>query len=202
MQERRLAVVAHPLGGAAGGGIDRWQVAAVGAEVGEAVAVSVVGVDPTLRCFGADANAVVFADVQQRERKPLVGSVNGGVDRTDRGRVVDRRVAETAHRDRVARPWRGDTDFGGSRNGERHPDCARKVRGDRRRLGDDVQVVAAEYFMPPTGDRVLGGRDNPEEYVTQRVASADLPGPLEEESARAVVQQCWIGGSKRGRDGG
>src|SRR6478609_1137724 len=128
--------------------------------------------------------------------------MNGGVDRTDRGRVVDRRVAETANRDPVARPGRGDTDFGGSRDGERDPDRARKVRGDRRRLGDDVQVVAAEHFMPSTGDRILGGGDDAEEYVTQRVASADLPGPLEEESARAVVQQCRIGGSKRGRDGG
>ena len=201
VQERRLAVVAHPLGGAAGGGVDARQVAAVGADVGQTVAVSVVGVDPALRGFGADADAVVFADEQQRKRKALVGSVNGGVDGTDRGGVIDGRIAETADRDRVGRPRRCDAQFGGSRDGERDPDRAREVGGDRRRLGDDVQVVAAEYFVPPTGDRLLGGRDDPEEHVAQRIASTDLPGPVEEEAARAVMQQCRIGGSKRGRDG-
>ena len=65
-----------------------------------------------------------------------------------------------------------------------------------------LQVVAAEHLVPSTGDRFLGGRHQPEQHVAQRVATVDLSGAGQEETAGAIVKQRRIGGTQRGRDGG
>jgi hypothetical protein len=77
-----------------------------------------------------------------------------------------------------------------------------QVRGDRRGLGNDVEVVSAEYLVPTAGHRFLGGGDDTEEHIAQWVAAPDLPGAFEEEGSGTVVQQRRIGRPECGRDGG
>jgi hypothetical protein len=72
--------------------------------------------------------------------------------------------------------------------------------GDGRGLRNHVEVVAAEHLVPTTGDRLLGGGDQPEQDVAQRVAAVHLGRAGEEEAAGAVVQQRGIGGAQRRRD--
>ena len=106
VQEGRRAAVAHPGRRGQRGVVDRRQVGAVGVEVPDAGPAGLRGGDPARRRPHADAQAVVLADEQQRQRQPLVGAVGGGVERAGRGRVVDRRVAEAADHDGVRRPGR------------------------------------------------------------------------------------------------
>ena len=84
---------------------------------------------------------------------------------TDASPKLQTAIASSGH-------GRATSEFGGPLDGERDPDRARKVGGDRRRLGDDVQIVPAEDFVPPAGDRLLGRRDDPEQHVAQPVASS------------------------------
>ena len=76
----------------------------------------------------ADAEAVVLADDQQRERQALVGAVPGGVERAHRGGVVDRGVAQAGHHDRVGGPAAGGAQPGGAAQREGEPDRARQMR--------------------------------------------------------------------------
>jgi hypothetical protein len=69
------------------------------------------------------------------------------------------------------------------------------VRGDRRRLGDDVEVGSAEHFVAAAGDGFLCGGDDPEQDVTQRITATDLACAFEEETARSIVQQRGVGGA-------
>ena len=202
MQERRATVCTHP-GGGGGRGVERRRhITAVGVEIPQPVTVSVGVLDPPSRRLDADADPVVLADEQQRHRHTLIRRVQRGVDGADRGGVVHRRVAEAAHRDGVVGPWAGHAQLPGARDGERDADGPRKVRCDGRGLRNDVQVVAAEHLVPPTGDRFLGGRHQPKQHVAQRVSTADLGGAGQEEPTGAIVQQRGIGRAKRGRHRG
>ena len=157
--------------------------------------------DPARGGLGADADAVVLADEQDRRRHTLVGGVDGGVDRSERGGVVRGRIAETADDDAVVGPRQCESELGGPVDGEGDPDRSRKVGGDRRGLRDDVEIVPAEDLVPAATDRLLGRRDDPEQHVAQPVAAPTCCAPGEEEAARAVVQQRGIGGPQGGGDG-
>ncbi len=64
---------------------------------------------------------------------------------------------------------------------ERDADCARQVRGDRRRLRDHGQLVMTEDLVPPAGDRLVGRGGHPEQDVRHAVAT-DLSGAGEVEA--------------------
>ena len=68
----------------------------------------------------------------------------------------------------------GDAELAGPGDGERDADRARQVRGDRRGLRNDVEVVAAEHLVPAAGDRFVGRGDHPEQHVAQRIAAVHL----------------------------
>ena len=57
--------------------------------------------DPTVRGGHADAHVVVLADEQDRHGQPDLHAVAGGVERRQRGGVVDRGIAKGARHDRV-----------------------------------------------------------------------------------------------------
>ncbi len=188
---------------AAAVGIERrGQIAAVGVEIRQAIAVSVCPLDPTPGCLDADTDPVVLTDEQQRHRHSLICGVQRGVDRADRGGVVHRRVAEAAHRECVVRPWAGHPKLFGACDGERDPDGPRQVRRDGRRLRNDVQVVPAEDLVPPTGDRLVGGRHQAEQHIPQWLATVDQGGAGQEEGAGSIMQQRRVGRPQCRRDGG
>ena len=159
VQDRGMAVLAHPGRRArCAVGERRGRVVAVGALDGELGAAVERLLDPALRRRHADPEPVVLADEEDRERLPSVGEVRRGVERGLRGRVVQRGVAERAHDDRVLRPGGGDAELPRALDRERDPDGARQVRGDRRGLRDDREVVVAEDLVPAARDRLLGSR--------------------------------------------
>ena len=183
MQERRSAASAHPVGGRGRCIERRGQVAAVGVEIPQAIAVSVGPFDPTPGCLYADTDPVVLTDEQQRHRHSLVCGMQRGVDRADRGGVVHRRVAEAAHRECIVRPRAWHPKLFRAGNGERDPDGARQVRRDGRRLRRDLERQRAEDLVAPAGDRLVGGRGQTE--ATRRKHRSVRPSvqPGEEEGA-------------------
>ena len=106
VQERGLAGAAHPLGQVGCDLGDRNRIVAVDGDVAQVRARRERRLDPTRRCAHADPEPVVLADEHQRQRQPLVRAVRGGVERCRGDGVIGGRIAEAAHRDRVARPWR------------------------------------------------------------------------------------------------
>ena len=67
-------------------------------------------------------------------------------------------------------------------------------------IGMTDELLAAEDLVPPAGDRLEGGRDDPEHDVAQAV-DLGLRCAGEVEGARAVVQERRIVDPKRERDG-
>jgi hypothetical protein len=85
-----------------------------------------------------------------------------------------------------------------ARQREGQADSARQVRGDGRRLRDNIQLAAAEYLVPAAGDRLGGGRDEAEQHVTHAVPRRSrLAGPDQVEGAGTVVQHRRIGQPQR-----
>jgi hypothetical protein len=107
--------------------------------------------------------------------------------------VVDRRVTEAADDDGVGRPRRCDAQLVGPVDGEGDTDGAGQVRRDRRGLRDDGEVVVPEHLVAATGDGLVDRGHHPGEHVAQRFVTGRLPGPLDVERARAVVQEGRIG---------
>ena len=183
-----MAVLAHPGCELPRGLQDGRRVVAVGAldrELGPAVERLL---DPGLGRRHADADPVVLADEQQRQRLALVGEVGGRVERGLRGRVIERRVAERAHDDRVERPLRIDVELTRPFDRERDAHGPRWMRGDRRRLRDDREVVMAEDLVPTARDRLFHGRCHPEQDVPHAVATG-LVRAREVEAARSIVEK-------------
>jgi hypothetical protein len=169
VQEHGGAVVPGQRGGGQRGVVDVGEVGPVGVEVGDAGPARDGGLDPAGRRAHADAQAVVLAHDQQRERQALVRAVPGGVERAHRGGVVDRGIAQAGHHDRVGGPAAGGAQPGGAALREGEPDRARQMRGDRGGLRDDVKVGAAEHLVPPARDRLGSRRDQPEQHVAHAV---------------------------------
>ena len=153
-----------------------------------------------------DAEPVVLADEHERHRQALRDAVADRVQRADRGRVVQRRVAEAAHRHRVvgasacrhasrrARPIANAT-----------PDRARQVRGDRRRLRDhrERRRRPTPCAARPRRDRRPRRRCRAARRAARRRSEpSGLQRAEQEEPAGAVVQQRRIGRAQRLGDQG
>jgi hypothetical protein len=157
--------------------------------------------DPAVRRADADADAVVLAHPEERQRQPLMREVRGAVQPGLCRRMVDGRVAEAADDDRALLPLAVDADSLRTFERERDADRARQVRGDRRRLRDDRELVIAEDLVPAAGDRLVPRRGDALQDVGNTVA-AELRCAREVERTRAVVQQRRVGRLERERDGG
>ena len=51
-----------------------------------------------------------------------------------------------------------------------------------------MQVVSAEDLVPPTGDRLVGGRNQAEQHIPQWLATVDQGGAGQEEGAGSIMQ--------------
>ena len=143
---------------------------------------------PRLGRRNADPETVVLADEEQRKWLAVVREERRRVERRLCRRVVQRRVAEAAHDDRVGGPRRLDSSWPRPLDRERHSHRARQVRGDRRRLREDRQLLVAEDLVPAARDRLVDRGCHPEQDVLDPVAAC-LPGPGEVEATRAVVEE-------------
>ncbi len=54
--------------------------------------------------------------------------------------------------------------------------------------------MAAEDLVPTARDRLLGGRHQAKQHITQRLAAVDQAGAGQEEGTGPVVQQRRVGG--------
>ena len=201
VQQRRPPVATHRLGQLARRRAGRTGLVAVGAEVADSGTLRRAR-HPALRGRYRDADAVVLAHEQQRQRQALGGAVARGVQRSDCGGVVQRGVAERADGDRVVGPPGRDVQPLGARDRERHPDRARQVRGDGRGLRDHGQLGVAPHLVPPARGHVRGAGEHAEQNCPHRLvqAAAGEQGAGEEEAAGTVVQQGRVGGAQRRRD--
>ena len=188
---------------AAARGGDPVGIVAVGGEVADPRAAR-RGRDPAGRRGHRDAQAVVLADEQQRQRQALRHAVAGGVEGAGGRGVVERGVAEAAdgHRVAAARPraaraggpgrWRRRrrprgagarrswTSAGSPRGWRRRRPCAARPRPGRR---SRRPCPAAPRAAP-------------------RRAAGRPAARAEEERAGAVVQQRRIGRAQRRGDQG
>ena len=157
---------------------------------------------PAPRRTRADAEAVVLADEQQRAVAVHVREVRRRVEGAGRRRVVDRGVAEAGDDQRVLRPRRLPAQHLRESQGEAEPDRARQVRGDRRRLRDDVQLRVPEDLVPAARHRVRGRAGQAPERLAHRVDGAVEVCAGGVERTRAVVQQRGVGGPRQQSDRG
>src|SRR6266498_765020 len=97
------------------------QVDAVRVEIGDTRPRGADSTDPAGRRAHTDSEPVVLAHKQQRERKPFMRAVRGGIERTGRRGVVDRRVPKTAYHEGVIRPWPWHAELGSAPDGEGQP---------------------------------------------------------------------------------
>ncbi len=202
VQERGGAVLAHVLDGAGGGVVGGGQVAAVGGEVFDA-GTPRGRLHPALGRADADADAVVLAHEQQWQRLPLEGGVGGGVEAGQGAGVVDRGVAEAAHRDGVGGPGGPHAERPGPLDGERHAHGPRQMAGDGRGLRDDRQVGVAEHLVPAARDGLVGRGGQAHQHVADALLgqSPGLLGAGQIERARAVVEQRRVVGPQGGGHG-
>ena len=157
--------------------------------------------DPALRRRDADAEAVVLAEKEQRQRQALVHGVRRAVQPRLRRRVIERRVTEAADDDGVRRPGTLDAELLRPLDRERDPDRARQVRRDRRGLRDDRELVVAEDLVPAARDRLVAGRGDAAEDVGHAVPPG-LRRAREVERAGAVVEERRVGAAEREGDAG
>ena len=200
MEEHRPTRRADELGGGNRRVVRRRHVKPVGREVREPGPGAVRTLDPAGRCADRNAQAVVLADEQNGHRQPLVGGVERGIDRTGRGGVIGRRVAERADHHRVAGPRRIDTELGRPVQRDSQADRARQVRRDRRGLWNHRQRSVAEDLVPAAGDRFVSSTEQALQNVADRCRPGYLRRPGLVETTRPVVQQRRIRRPKRGRD--
>ncbi len=198
VQQRRAALLACELDRLCRRGAHRARIVALRAEVADAGTLRCAR-DPAGRRRHRDAQTVVLADEHERHRQALRHAVADRVQRADRGRVVQRRVAEAAHRDRVVGPARRHGKPARATDRERDTDRARQVRGDRRRLRDDRERRVAPHLVPSARSRVGHRGDRPEQDRAQHVLdrAAGQQRAHQEEPAGAVVQQRRVGGAQR-----
>ncbi len=158
--------------------------------------VAVRPLDPAGRRRHRDAQPVVLADEQDRDRQAAERGVQGGVDRADRGRVVRGGVAERAHHHGVGGIARIDPHPAGPVQRHRQPDRPRQVRGDRGRLRDDVQLPVPEHLVPPARDRLVGQSHQSLQHIPDAGRTRQLRRPGQIERPRPVVQQGRVGQSE------
>ncbi len=194
-----MPVLAHPLRELARGRKGRGRVIALDLLDGELRAAVERLRDPALRRRHADAEAVVLAHEEQRQRLPSVGEMRRRVERGLRGRVVERRVSERADDHGVGRPGARDPELARPLDRERDTHRAGEVRGNRRGLRDHGEVVMPEHLVAAAGDRLVGRGGHPEEDVPHPVPPC-LPRPREVEATRAVVEKRRVGRPQRERD--
>ena len=201
MQHRWGPVLPHPLPQLARGLEHRGGVVSLDPLDGELRPAVERLLDPRLGRRHADPEAVVLADEEQREWLAVVREEGRRVERSLCRRVVQRRVAERAHDDRVVCPRRLDSEAAGTLDRERHAHCARKVRGDRRGLRNDRELAVAEDLVPAACERLLGCGGHPEQDVLDPVASR-LRRSREVEATRAVVKEGRVARAQPQRDVG
>ena len=134
---------------------------------------------------------------------PCGDAVAGGVQRADRRRVVDARVAEAADRDARRRGQRVSTP---SRRARPIANATPTARGRCEAIVDVCGITASDaspntLCRPPEAGSAARG-DHAEQHGAQRVVerAAGLQRAGEEERAGAVVQQCRVGRPQRGGD--
>ena len=131
-----------------------------------------------------------------------MGAIGRRVECPGRSRMVCRRVAETAHHDRVVRP-------GGPKllllaqpsQREREPKCAWQMRTDGRRLRNDVESRVAEDFVPPARYVVGRGRDRAVQHIFDGRGPRHLGRTGCVEPAGSIVEERRIGGTQCHGDG-
>ena len=181
-------------------GVAAGQVEAVGEEIVEVGAVAEALADPAGRRLHRDADAVVLADVQHRRRQLLVSGPRRGVERRLRGRVVGRRVAERADRDRIVGNRQTHAEALAGLDRHRGAQRLRQVRGDGRSLRQYPQRLAAPHLVAPAAGRVLRAGREAQRRVRDRIHARQLAEALGHEAAAAVVQERRIGVAGRARD--
>ena len=203
VQERGGAPLADPGRGGQRRVVHGGQVGPVGVEVPDARHGLGGRPDPSGRRPHADAQSVVLDHHQQRQREMLEGAVGSGVDRAGGGGVVEGRVAEAGGHDRVRGPSGGLAEPGRPVQGEGQAEGAGQVRGDRRGLRDDVQLLVAEHLVAAAGDGLVHRGHQPEQDIADPVTRwAGLLAPGQVEGAGAVVQQGRVGDPQRRGDAG
>ena len=101
VQERGFAAPAHMIGGFQRDPVGVVQVEPIAREIAQARLLRERVPDPADRRPGRDADAVILANEQQRQRDVLVAGPLRRIERALRGRVIGRRVAERTDDDRV-----------------------------------------------------------------------------------------------------
>ena len=155
---------------------------------------------PARRGRDADADAVVLAHEEHREREALICAQRRRVEGRLRACVVERRVAERADDHRVRLPRARDAEPDRAVDRERHPDSTRKLRGDGRRDREHGELLAAEDLVPPARDRLGRRGDDAEEDVAE-AGDPCAVGARQVEGAGAVVEERGIVVAQRERDG-
>ena len=188
VQEGGRAGLAHVRRGVESGLVGGGQVGAVGVEPADAAARP-CPLDPAGRRGHADADAVVLAHEQDRRRQALVCGPRRGVERPLRRRVIERRVAEAAQHDGVARHRLEQLEVTGQLQREGQPHRLGQVRRDGRGLRRDPQRPAADDLVAAAGDRLVSRGHHAEQDIARRVGVAGLARTRQEERAGTVVQQ-------------
>ena len=168
---------------------DSDRVGAVRGEPLEAGQLREPPLHPARRSPHRDPEAVVLDDDEQRQPDALVDGVLRGVESPRCRGVVEARVAEARDDHRIGRPLIRTPHRVSPLVGEGQPDRTRQVRGDRRRLRDDRQVLVPEHLVPTAADRISGTGHEREQDVPGRVVPFHLPGPRAVEPGRPIVQQ-------------
>ena len=196
MDDRRVPMLAHPVRELTGRGERCDRVVSCDPLDGELRPAVKRLLDPPFRRRDADPEPVVLAHEQKRQRRAPVREMGGRVQCGLCRRVVQRRIPERADDHRVGGPWALDPQLGRALDRERNAHRARQVRRDRRRLGDNPEVVVPEHLVPPAGDRLVDCRGHAEQDVPRPVAP-DLACAREIERPRAVVEERRVGGTQR-----
>ena len=170
----------------------------VAAEISKARAAAEIGRDPACRCLGGNADAIVFADPQQRHRDILIRSPACRVDRALRGRMIGRCIAKTAHHDRIVGQL---LVFGrlalcqADRIGR--ADRLGQMAGDGRCLRRNGQRFRSQHLVAAAGNRVFAGTRKAEQHIPGDRLARHLFGPLDLERGVAVMKKCHIGRAQR-----
>ena len=149
--------------------------------------------------LGADADAVVLADEQQRQRKPLVGGVDGGVDRADRGGVVRRRIAEAADAMRRRATGRATPSLAARPMEKATPTARGRWEAIVEVCGMTLRSWRPNTLCRPPEIGSSVAATIPSSTSRSGSLPCDLPGALEEEATRAVVQQRGVGRAQGAR---